>query len=208
MHPKPNAATREVSDMSDGDTSSGGFGLFVLIAVAAGIVLVLNPIEEDHLAALASDLEGVTEAIPGIGAQQQAAQLEEMISFESYYLWSVTRLTIKASADLELEERLVMTVGALGQVWSPADLQLFGKRYHANMKVVQDGLAGAGKVLEDANGVTLTEAERLANEKLAAAAEGAAEVAITAAAVTAAANEAVKETVKAAVEATTANEDG
>jgi hypothetical protein len=157
---------------------------------------------------LASDLEDVTETTLGAGDQQQAAHLEEMITFESYYLWSVTRLTIKASAELELEERLVMTVGALGQVWSPADLQLFGKRYHANMKVVQDGLVGAVKVLEGANGVTLTEAERLANEKLAAAAAGAAEVAVTAAAITEAANDAVKETVKAAVEATKANEDG
>lgn len=182
--------------MSNG-SNGGGFGLFVVFAVAAGIVMVLNPIEEDHLASLERDLGQLgDEQVETLG-QAHLERLHEMVTYESYYLWSVMRLTGDASEALELEDELVMSVGAIGSVWSPADLQLFGARFDANMKVVHEG---AAKAIEAVNPETINAAEKAVEQTVNAAMEGAADVvaegAASAAALTEAANDAVKKTIK------------
>jgi len=186
--------------MSD-DNNGGGFGLFILFSVAAGIVLIMNPIEEDHLATLVTHLGHVTEETTDAEEVERIDSLGELVDYQSYYLWSVTRLTKEASEKLTLDEELVMSVGALGTVWSPVDLQVFGARYDANMKVVQDGLVEAARTLEAVNPKTISAAEKIVGDKVAEAVDGAAEVvaegAASAAALTEAANEAVKKQMKA-----------
>ena len=190
------ARAAEVCDIAS-DNNGGGFGLFVFFVAVAGVVMVLNPIQEDHLAALAGDLGVALETSAEAGEAEHLERLGEMVAYESYYLWSITTLTSDAAERLELEQELVMSVGAVGVVWSPVDLQTFGDRYDANMGVLQEGVAEA---LEAVNPQTIEQAEKIVGEKIDAAMEGAAEVvaggAASAAALTDAANDVLKKRIE------------